>query len=65
MRNALVHYKDAVHRGRYSGNLELGEMYHGGEGTAVNMKRAILHFEISAHYDDHEAHWNLGCIYFF
>lgn len=38
-------------------------MYRNGDGVAVNMKKAIHHFETLAIYERDDAHWHLGRIY--
>jgi len=63
LRKAVVSYKRAAAIGGWSAHLELGEMYRNGEGTAVDVKRAIHHFEIHAKYETDVAHWHLACVY--
>lgn len=56
-------YKRAVHAGNWPANEFIGTMYQHGEGVAVNIKKAIHHFEIAAKYEQNVGHWNLGYIF--
>lgn len=52
-----------MNEGYWAANLSIGEMYRHGEGVAVNMDKAIHHFEIFAKHENDEGHWNLACIF--
>lgn len=60
---ALVLYRRALLNGDNHANLYLAEMYKNGEGTEIDVRKAIRHFEQYAKCDKGSGHWNLALIY--